>query len=171
MSCEGTGITKLCSIDFSSKKTGIAYFINGKYNCHCLIDCSKHKDMEIRFYNMCLGIWEVLEIVKPDIIYIEETVVLRNAQTQRFLTRMQGVIYAWCMNNGCEFNTIRPTQWRAAIGISQGRNVKREQLKAQAIQYVKRKYDLDVNDDEADAICIGDAVISIFLDKKAKVTD
>lgn len=162
---------RLCSIDFSSKKTGIAYFINGKYKCHRLIDCSEHKDMEARFYNMCLGIWEVLEIIKPNIIYIEETVVLRNAQTQRFLTRIQGVIYAWCMNNGCEFNTIRPTQWRAAIGISQGRNVKREQLKAQAIQYVKRKYDLDVNDDEADAICIGDAVISIFSDKKAKMTD
>ena len=162
---------RLCSIDFSSKKTGIAYFINGKYKCHCLIDCSEHKDMEIRFYNMCLSIWEVLEIIKPDIVYIEETVVLRNAQTQRFLTRMQGVIYAWCMNNGCEFNTIRPTQWRAAIGISQGRNVKREELKTQAIQYVKEKYNLDVNDDEADAICIGDAVINMFSDKKLKMTN
>lgn len=56
-----------------------------------------------------------------NIVYIEETVVLRNAHTQRFLTRLQGVVYAWCMNHGCEFNTIRPTSWRKAINLSTGK--------------------------------------------------
>ena len=164
MSSKKNRKVKLCSIDFSSKKTGIAYFEDGEYKHH-FIDCSSLKDMEVRFSNMCLDIWKTLEMVKPTIVYAEETVVLRNAQTQRFLTRMQGVIYAWCMNNDCEFNTIRPTQWRSIIGIPQGRNVKREELKEQAIQYVKRKYDLIVNDDEADAICIGDAVINVLSNK------
>ena len=114
--------TKLLCLDSSSNKTGIAYFINGKYKDHDLIDCSKQKNMEVRFEDMSKELWKILDEHKPDIVYIEETVVLRNAQTQRFLTRLQGVVYAWCINNNCEFNTIRPTSWRAAIGIKQNKN-------------------------------------------------
>ena len=154
--------TKLCCIDSSSKKTGFAFFINGDYICHDLIDCNKEKDMDKRFHDMSCQIWNALSLTKPDIIYIEETVVLRNAQTQRFLTRLQGVVYAWCINNQCEFNTIRPTSWRAAIGIKQGKNVKRDYLKEQSIKYVLDKYGLNVTDDEADAICIGDAVNNLY---------
>ena len=103
-----------------------------------------------------------LNEIKPNIIYIEETVVLRNAQTQRFLTRLQGVVYAWCIQNNCEFNTIRPSSWRKAINLKQNKNIKREQLKQEAIDYVKEKYNIEVNDDIADAICIGDAVLNLF---------
>lgn len=154
--------TKLLCLDSSSNKTGIAYFLNGKYKEHCLLDCSKEKDMETRFEEMSKKLWFSLYKYNPDIVYIEETVVLRNAQTQRFLTRLQGVVYAWCINNDCEFNTIRPTSWRSAIGMKQGRNVKREQLKEQSVKYVLEKYGLDVGDDEADAICIGDSVIKKY---------
>lgn len=157
---------KLLTIDSSTNKSGCAYFCNGKYKEHLLLDCSEDKNMDSRFETMSQKLWGVLEIYKPNIVYIEETVVLRNAQTQRFLTRLQGIIYAWCMNHGCEFNTIRPTSWRSAIGMTQGRNVKREQLKEQSVKYVLDKYNLNVGDDEADAICIGDAVIKIYGDKK-----
>lgn len=118
--------------------------------------------MDLRFENMSKHLWESLELYKPDIVYIEETVVLRNAQTQRFLTRLQGVVYAWCINNNCEFNTIRPTVWRKQLNFLQGRNVKRNELKNQSIDYVMKKYGIIVSDDEADAICIADAVISMY---------
>ena len=109
-----------------------------------------------------MDILNTLNEIKPNIIYIEETVVLRNAQTQRFLTRLQGVVYAWCIQNNCEFNTIRPSSWRKAINLKQNKNIKREQLKQEAIDYVKEKYNIEVNDDIADAICIGDAVLNLF---------
>lgn len=157
--------TRLLCLDSSTQKTGAAYFLNGKYKEHCLLDCSREKNIDIRFKNMSIELWKTFDTYKPDIIYVEETVVLRNAQTQRFLTRLQGVVYAWCMNNNCEFNTIRPTSWRAAIGIKQGRNVRREQLKEQSVKYVSDKYGLDVGDDESDAICIGDAVLKLYSDE------
>lgn len=157
---------KLLSVDSSTQKTGLACFINGTYKEHCLLDCSKQKNMDMRFEDMSKEIWKMFDKYNPDIVYIEETVVLRNAQTQRFLTRLQGVIYAWCMKNNCEFNTIRPTSWRAAIGIKQNKNIKREQLKEQAIQYVSAKYGVNVTDDEAESICIGDAVIKLYGDDK-----
>ena len=145
---------KLLAIDSSTTKSGCAYFCNGKYKEHLLLDCRKDKNMDSRFEAMSQKLWGVLEIYKPNIVCIEETVVLRNAQTQRFLTRLQGIIYAWCMNHGCEFNTIRPTSW------------KRDQLKEQSVHYVLENYNLNVGDDEADAICIGDAVMKIYEDKK-----
>lgn len=157
---------KLLAIDSSTNKSGCAYFYNGKYKAHHLLDCSKYKNMDSRFEEMSHELWTILDIYKPNIVYIEETVVLRNAQTQRFLTRLQGVIYAWCMNHGCEFNTIRPTTWRKQLSFSQGKNVKRDQLKAQSIKYVSDYYGLEVGDDESDAICIADAANKMFNGEK-----
>lgn len=149
-------------IDSSTTKSGVAYFFNGKYTEHSLLDCSIDKNMDTRFIKMARQLWMTLEAYKPNIVCIEETVVLRNAQTQRFLTRLQGIIYAWCMNHGCAFNAIRPTTWRKQLSFSQGKYIKREQLKEQSIKYVLNNYGVSVGDDEADAIRIGDAVIKIF---------
>ena len=150
------------SIDGSTQKTGIAYFCNGKYVEHVLLDFSKDKNMENRFESMSKEIWKILDYYRPNIIYIEETYMANNPQTSKILTRLQGVVYAWCINNDCEFNTIRPTSWRKHLNFQQGKNVKREQLKMQSLQYVLDNYGLEVTDDEADAICIADAVLKMF---------
>lgn len=152
----------MIAIDSSTNKSGIAIYKNGQFKSYKLLDYSNDKKMNSRFKKMSVALIEMLNEQKPDIVYIEETVVLRNAQTQRFLTRLQGVVAIWCFMNNCEFNTIRPTQWRKLIHISQSKNIKREQLKQSAIAYVKEKYNLDVSDDIADAICIGDAVLKMF---------
>lgn len=153
---------RLITIDSSTNKSGIAIFDNGIYQSNLLLDFGKDKKMDSRFEKMSLELIKTLNINNPDIIYIEETVVLRNAQTQRFLTRLQGVVYGWCIQNECEFNTIRPTEFRKELNFKQGKNIKREQLKEQAIEYVKNKFNLEVNDDIADAICIGEAVLNKF---------
>lgn len=156
---------KLVTIDGSTMKTGIACFCDGKYEKHYLLDYSKNKDMENRFESMSKGIWDILNTYRPNIIYIEETYMSNNAQTMKILTRLQGVVYAWCMNNHCEFNTIRPTQWRKLLNFNQGKSVKRTQLKEQSIKYVLDNYCLNVSDDESDAICIADAVLKMFKKK------
>lgn len=157
---------KLLTIDGSTQKTGIAYFCNGKYIEHILLDYSKDKNMEHRFESMSKGIWKSLDKYRPNIIYIEETYTARNPQTTKVLTRLQGIVYAWCMNNECEFNTIRPSEWRKWLNFTQNKNVKREQLKEQSIKYILDNYGLEVTDDEADAICIADAVIKMFSKEK-----
>ena len=153
---------KLLTIDGSTQKTGIAYFFNGKYVEHILLDYSKDKNMENRFESMSRGIWKALDKYRPNIIYIEETHMANNPQTSKILTRLQGVVYAWCFNNDCEFNTIHPASWRKQLCFTQGKNVKRDQLKKQSIQYVLDNYGLEVTDDESDAICIADAVMKMF---------
>lgn len=153
---------RMITIDSSSKKSGIAIFDNGKYVKHILLDYEKIKDMETRFLKMSNELINLIKLYKPDIIYIEEVVVNRNMHTMRFLFRLLGVIYGYCLTADCEFNTIRPTEFRSELEFKQGSKVEREQLKQQAIDYVKKEFNLDVNDDEADAICIGLAVIKKF---------
>lgn len=153
---------RLLTIDSSTKKTGCAFFLNGEYINGILINCEKDKNMDSRFEAMSKALWAAFNEFHPNILYLEETVVPRNAQTQRFLTRLQGVVFAWCMIHECEFYTIRPTVWRKAVGMAQGKGVKREQLKEQAKQYVLERYDIAVNDDQAEAICIGDAVLALY---------
>lgn len=156
---------RMISIDSSTTSSAYAVFDNGIYKESHLI--TLEGPMDERFKDMSKQLLSVLECQNPDIIYIEDTVVPRNVQTQRFLTRLQGVIYAYSIFHDCEFNTIRPTEWRKYVGINQGRK-KRGQLKEEAIKLVKEKFNLEVNDDEAEAVLIGLAVINKFdiLEKK-----
>jgi len=50
------------------------------------------------------------------------------------------------------FFTISPSQWKSTCGIK-GR--KREEQKKNAQLFVKKKFDIDVDEDIADAICQG----------------
>jgi len=160
---------RMITIDASTTATGMAIFDNGIYNNVTFFELdSKKLNMDERFPLMTKWIYDTLEKYKPYIIYIEEAVVTRNAREQRFLARLQGVIYAYCLKNDCEFNTIVPTEWRKYSGIEQG-GKKRPELKAAAIELVKTKYGLMVSEDEAEAILIGYAVIKKFEELEYKI--
>ena len=60
----------------------------------------------------------------------------------------------YCAKNNIEFIHPEPSVWRAKIKLGQGRGVKRDTLKAEAIAAVKLAYGLDVDDDTAEAILI-----------------
>lgn len=51
---------------------------------------------------------------------------------------------------------VFPNKWRSEIDIHTGAGVKRNELKNADIKYVKKKYNIETNDDEADAICVLD---------------
>ena len=148
---------RIISIDSSTKKSAYAVFDDENYTMSELIVCNE-KDMDERFKNMSLNLLNILSNQKPNVVYIEDTVVPRNVQTQRFLTRLQGVVYAYCVMNGCEFHKIRPTVWRKLVGIIQGKK-KRDELKKAAIKLVMDKFGMIVSDDEAEAVLIGIAAI------------
>jgi len=151
----------MLTIDSSTNKTGISVWDNGDFKSSFVLDFSKNKEMDSRFKQMSLSLIETLCKYKPQIIYVEETVVARNQQIQRFLTRLQGVIYGYCILNDCEFNTIRPSEWRKLVDMNQSKK-KRDELKMQAINMVNELFGLNVSDDEAEAILIGQAVVNRF---------
>lgn len=87
------------------------------------------------------------------------TVVARNVQAQRLLTIILGAVYGWCVTNNIYFKMLRPSEWRALISKEKkGRD--RHALKKWSIDTVKKLFNIDVTDDESDAILIGQAYIN-----------
>ena len=152
----------MITIDASTKCTGMATFINGSYKQGVLVDVSDVGDLDERFPAMVKQILDVLNEQKPKIIYMEEIYGANNVHTSRYLFRLIGVVYGWCLSHKCEFNTVFPSAWRKALGFNQGKGVKRSDLKKQSINYVNKRYNITVNDDMADAICMGDYAVKLF---------
>lgn len=158
---------RVVSIDSSTKKTGISLFINGKFNSSKLIDLSKSKETTDTRINLMgksilftLGQWD------PDIVYIEEPKGHgANLELVRKLAEVLGIVRGWCIDCSREYTEVKPSEWRSYLGFKQGAT-KRDELKRESIEYVRDKYNILVNDDVADSICIGDAMIAKYKENK-----
>lgn len=154
---------KLIGVDSSTSKTGISIFVDGDFIGTHLIDTSKIKNTTEKFSKMCIGIIQKLSIERPDIVVIERMHTVRNADTFRKLCKILGVVQGWCILNNCEYIELSPTEWRKSIlDKDEKAPRKREELKKWSVDKVKKKYDIVVEDDVADAICIGEAYIRKF---------
>ena len=157
-------ITRMMSLDCSTKCTGLAVWDNGEYVKSHIIDVSKIQNVEERMQVMGIQIWRGLDKYNPSIIYIEDTYCHGNPDVQKKLNRIQGVVYAWCITHNAEFNCIMPSTWRKHIeGFPNGKGVKRQEQKDFSMKYVKDHLGIiPTTDDEADAICIGVGVINMM---------
>ena len=153
---------KLVSLDTSTKKSGVALFENGVLTDYRLFDYSKVKDVEQRIDMMGGQLWEYLEEVMPDVIYIESPQGHgKNVYMIGKLSEIMGMVRAYAVIHRCDYNELTPSEWRKNAGFAQGKK-KRDELKAMSIKYVKDNYSIDVEDDVADAISIGCSVINFF---------
>lgn len=153
-------MNKLVSIDSSTKCTGIAYFENGQLKKHGIIDMHLEKEVQHRTSEMGLRIMRALNAFSPDTVAIERPRGHNNPQILRKLTTLVGMVRGWCVWHDLKYVEIAPTQWRKVLEFRQGRGVKRQEQKAQSLEYVKTRYGIEAKtDDEADAICIGCSLI------------
>lgn len=97
----------------------------------------------------------ILQDFKPELIVIEEMNVTRNMKTIRVLAGLLTEIEVMLRNRQALYVKMTPSEWRKKIGI-RCRN-ERVELKKASIEYVREKYKENVNEDEADAICIAEA--------------
>lgn len=144
---------KVLALDTSSKVTGWALFINGKYKKSGVIDLHDNRDSEDRTRQMCKSVSELIKSSSPTQVVIEELPSTRNARTTRLLSRIIGAVYYHCVINGLPYEEIQVSTWRSIVGID---NKTREKAKEESIIRAT-KYKKNLNDDEADAINIGDA--------------
>ena len=68
-------------------------------------------------------------------------------------------------NKKIDIEYIYPSSWRAKCGIKNGRGIHRETLKQADIRFVKEKFNIETDDDTADAIAIG---YSYFVESTEK---
>ena len=154
---------KILSLDLSTKSSGWAIFDNGLLMKSGCITCTS-LDLIKRIKKMTAEIRDIINENGPiDKIIAEEVrpegtgYGVGNQKTHKALMYLQAAITFMLYDdfNKKEMELIYPSSWRASIGIKTGRGIKRTSLKEKDIQFVKENYNLDVNDDEADAICIG----------------
>ena len=155
---------KVLAIDPSTKSTGIAIFENQtlkKYKC---ITASS-SNIYVRIDKMIQELDSILKSNKIDKIVIEDVYpddVQNNINVYKKLTYLQGFILHLLDKHDYKDVDIKfytASEWRKKCGIRTGRGIHRESLKPKDIQFVKNQFGLTVNDDIADAICIGFAAV------------
>lgn len=108
----------------------------------------------------------ILEIIKKynikKIIIEEVRTDYKNAHTYKILTWLQAAvaISTYEFDKTINIEYIQANSWRSKIGIHTGKGIKREELKKEDILYVKKKYNIEANDDICDSIGIYDAYIN-----------
>lgn len=152
----------MLALDTSTKISGWALYIDGKYIKSGRINFSDERNTGIRVKRMCLALAEVIKDNSPSLVVIEQMPSTRNANTTRLLSRVIGAVYFFCVSNGITYYEIPVYDWRGAVGIPNT-----SQVKSDSIDRVARVYNKIVDDNEADAINIGDGYY-LLKDKPAK---
>lgn len=154
---------KILSFDQATNLTGYAVFTNSKLKKFGLVDFHKLSGEE-KSKQMISAIFEIIDSVKPDVVIIENVQSQANMQAVIMLARLQGAIIGYCYKKHIPWKTYLPSQWRKIIGITQGRGIKREELKAQSMEFVKTITKEPVSEDVAEAIAIGCAYLKELKD-------
>ena len=149
---------RILTLDLSTHSTGYCAGQDGQIKNHGFIVATQKNTIQ-RIITMREQIKILLDIYKPDKVVMQEVRPEFNSRTNKVLMWLQAavVIASYQINPKIQCQFKGASEWRAAIKIKQGRGIKRDQLKPQDIQYVKNKYNIIVNDDEADAICLFDS--------------
>ena len=156
----------LLSLDLSTKSSGWAVFEGEQLMDHgCYTSAST--DMIKRIHIMIDGIQSLLDkYTDIDTIVVEEVrpeggFGVGNLQTHRALMWLQAAI-GFLLHDEfkkTDIEYVYPSSWRSSCGIKNGRGVKRLSQKEADIEFVQETYGIKVNDDIADAICIGHAQV------------
>lgn len=152
---------KIMSLDLSTKSSGLAIFDNNKLIDYKLITASSN--ILINRIQKITGEIKGILSENPDIekIILEEVqpsnLTGNNLTTHKALMWAQAAIAFMVYDNfpQIKLEFIYASSWRKECGIKTGAGIKRETLKKKDIEFVQNKFNITVNDDIADAICIG----------------
>ena len=164
------------AIDPSTKSTGLAIFQDQElihYECITAGSTNIFKRIEkmTKAIDSLISEYKVEKVIIED-VYPED--VHNNIQIYKSLIYLQGFILYTLDNRGISGNDIKfylPSEWRKKCGIHTGRGIRRESLKPKDIEFVKNQFGIVVNDDIADAICIGFAAVDGVIKKPQVIVD
>jgi Holliday junction resolvasome RuvABC endonuclease subunit len=147
----------ILAIDGSTKNTGWSIFHNKELKEHGVIGAGS-ANLYHRIDKMVEEIKKIIDKYKPTRVVMEEVLpedVKNNNNVFKALIYLQGFLMKLFDENKLQVELVTASHWRKCCGIKTGSGIRRDSLKPKDIQFVKKTYDLNVNDDEADAICIG----------------
>ena len=94
----------------------------------------------------CLNLVRTNEVA---FVFIEGVQVQRNPRVYEVLAKLAGSLEIMLYESGYLVNVVKASEWRKRVGI---KNRKRAEVKKEAMELVKELYDLEVSEDESEAI-------------------
>lgn len=145
------------AIDASSKSTGVAIYDNKELIYYkCITETSLDSLTRIEKMTSEIRIlydkYQVNKVIMEDVIPED---VRHNQQVFKILHYLQASIVLELHKSKQTVEFYVSSEWRKLCGFRTGRGITRDVLKKASMDFVKNKYNLEVNDDIADAICIG----------------
>lgn len=153
---------RILSFDQASITAGWSLFDENGYIDSGIITKNKNIPIDQRVPQMAEAICLKIKESKADVVCIEGIQTQSNQRTVVDLARLQGGIMMYCSIKHIPIHILAPSEWRKVLNFRQGPKIKREELKAQAQNYVLEHYGLNINTDEAEAICINAAAQKIY---------
>lgn len=144
-------------LDQSLNTTGYSIFDNEKLIKYGSFTIPANKPIEQRLNLFTKELMKLEEEYNFQDIFFEDIQYQNNAETHKKLAFVQATIIIWCYSTEHKFTILAPSHWRSILkskyNISFGRSRKEQKQKAREL--VKQIYNLEVTEDEADAICLG----------------
>ena len=144
---------RIIALDQATHNTGYSIYDNKKLVESGVFSVKSGEEIE-RIHKIRTWFDELIEKWEPSYVGFEELAgsAEKNYTTLRTLARLQGVLMEEAFAHNIRIVLSNPGTWRSTCGVK-GRT--RPEQKANMIAIVKKWYDKDVTDDEADAIGIG----------------
>ena len=146
------------SLDQALKTTGFAVFQDsslvecGKFTVDASLSMGKRLAAFEENISKLLDSYDIRKLVFEQIQFQNG-----NAKTFQHLAYVQAILIYTCALRNIKYEIYEASHWRKVLGGKFGR--KRNEQKAKAIDIVREKYQIDVDTDVADAICIGCAYL------------
>lgn len=136
---------------------------------------SKNDTYETKIHNIKQWFKEIIKKEKISIVVLEDTFLRKGFGGKPIgidkyaqLNKLLGVLENYCVENELLYWIISPSTWRSECKIKtkDGRkSLKREQIKANTIKFIKDTFNIDVGEDEADAMAMGYCFVESVLPK------
>jgi len=143
---------KILAIDQATKISGWCTISGNKLLDYGKIVVDEKHDTFVRMYEMQQRIKELITKHRPDIVVFEGVQYQHNQAVFLCLAQLQGLLISLLFDMGVEFRICDVGTWKNWCGI---KSRKREEQKAEQIQYVLDTYNIEVSTDIADAIGMG----------------
>jgi Holliday junction resolvasome RuvABC endonuclease subunit len=162
------------AIDASTKSSGWSIYDGQDLKDYGCITASS-SNLFRRIHKMVDEIEKIIKQYNVEEVAIEDVIpddVRHNQNVYKALVYLQGFLADKFDEYGLKVTYYVASAWRKKCAIHTGRGIKRESLKPKDMEFVKNQFGLSVNDDVADAICIGFAHVGGIVKKpQVEITD
>lgn len=163
------GVTRILALDQATNTTGWCIFDNKELIAYGKINFTQADPIE-RISKVRGWLLNMFENWKPDKVALEDIQLQKfsgkNGHTEgavttyKVLAQLQGVLATTCFDKGISYSIVHTATWRSHCKIVA--KSRADQKRAAQI-YVAKKYEKNVTQDEADAICIGTYMSEKYL--------